>query len=323
MTSPISSTPTSSTPQAAGAHAATAYDRAARGLHAAGRDWTDVRAVTEYVAGTAHHDEVADARRAVLPAGTAVVTVITEPLPGEPLVHVEPDVGLGDGVVHLPAVLPVDRAGELVAPGDFRGQYTWCLERAGELLADLGLDLGHLVQTVDFSTPATRDEYRRTHRPRTALLGPVFPGAAGILVSALPHPGALVGFELVASRHRPVAVNPGWARYETLTYNPAVRAGDVLFGSGFAALDMDTQEALHAGDVEAQTRATYEAVDAVLRAAGIGPERVVRSVEYLCPGADPAAVAAARPGLPATTIGCAALLRPEFLLEVIPTAVLP
>lgn len=302
---------------ATGEPTAAAYALATEQLHAAGRDWTDVRAVTEYVAGTAHHDEVLSARP-VLP-GTAVVTVITEPLPGGPLVVVEPDVGLGDGVVHLPLVLPVDKAGELVAPGDFRGQYTWCLERAGELLADLGLDLGHLVQTVDFSTPATRDEYRRTHRPRKELLGPVFPGAAGILVSALPHPGALVGFELVASRHRPVAVNPGWARYETLTYNPAVRAGDVLFGSGFAALDMETQEALHPGDVEAQTRATYDAVETVLRAAG--DVRVVRSVEYLCTGASVAAVTAARPALPHTTIGCAALLRPEFLLEVIPTAV--
>lgn len=297
-----------------------AYALATEQLHAAGREWTDVRAVTEYVAGTAHHDEVVEARRAALPAGVAVVTVITEPLPGEAAVVVEPDVGLGDGVVYLPLVLPVDKAGELVAPGDFRGQYTWCLERAGELLADLGLDLGHLVQTVDFSTPATRDEYRRTHRPRKELLGPVYPGAAGILVSALPHPGALVGFELVASRHRPVAVNPGWARYETLTYNPAVRADDVLFGSGFAALDMETQEALHPGDADAQTRATYDAIGEVLAAAG--DVHVVRSVEYLCPGATPAAVAAARPSVPHTTIGCAALLRPEFLLEVIPTAVL-
>lgn len=306
-----------------GEHVAAAYARAGQRLHATGRDWPDVRTVTEYVAGTAHHSEVTDARRAALPAGVAVVTVITEPLPGEPYVVVEPDTGLGDGVVHLPGVLPVDRAGEAVAPGDFRGQYTWCLERAGEMLADLGLDLGHLVQTVDFSTPATRDEYRRTHRPRKELLGPVYPGAAGILVSALPHPGALVGFELVASRHRPVAVNPGWSRYDTLTYSPAVRAGEVLFGSGFAALDMDSQEALHPGDVGAQTRATYDAVEDVLRAAGIGWEQVVRSVEYLCPGADPGAVAAARPAVSPTTIGCAALLRPEFLLEVIPTAVLP
>ncbi len=305
-----------------GEDTAAAYTRATERLHADGRDWAGVRAVTEYVSGSAYHREVADARRAVLPPGCAVVTVIVEPLPGEPAVVVEPDAGLGDGIVHLPTVLPVDEAGELVSPGDFLGQYTWCLERAGELLDELGLDLGHLVRTVDFTTPATRDEYRRTHRPRTELLGPVFPGAAGILVPALPHPGALVGFEFVASRHRPIAVNPGWERYRTLTYNPAVRAGDVLFGSGFAALDLETQVALHPGDVGAQTRATYESVDVVLQAAGIGWEQVVSSVEYLCPGVTPAAVAAARPPVAHTTIGCAGLLRPEFLIEVVPTAVL-
>ncbi len=157
------------------------------------------------------------------------------------------------------------------------------------------------------------------------------PGAAGILLSRLPHPEVLVAFEFVASRYLPQAVNPGWARYETLTYNPAVRAGNGLYGSGFAALDPVSQLAVHDGDADAQTRYTYASILQVLAAAGAGPEHLVRVDEYICPAGvdDRPAIAAARADVlggatPAmTTVGCATLLRPQFLLEVIPTAIIP
>ena len=60
-------------------------------------------------------------------------------------------------------------------------------------------------------------------------------------------------------RHAPCrsAVNPGWDRYEKLTYSPAVRAGDALFLSGQAALDPATQRAVHEGDIVAQAEFIY------------------------------------------------------------------
>jgi enamine deaminase RidA (YjgF/YER057c/UK114 family) len=296
-------------------------------------DWSAVTRIRELVPRDRldEYPELAQARREAtgLWNPTVMTTVVEQLFGEEPLIEISA-AGPGDAV-HLPTILPVDEAGEVVAPGDFRGQYTWCLEQTGRLLEGLGLTLAHLVQTIDFSTPATRDVYRRCGRPRMELLGPVYPGAAGILVERLPHPDVLVAFEMVASRSLPEAVNPGWTRYETLTYNPAVRAGGVLYGSGFAALDPVTQEAVHAGDAKAQSAFTYGSIAQVLAAAGAGSEHLVQIDEYVTPAGVPDRSAisggrdAALPGSTAhvTSVGCATLLRPEFLLEAIPTAVLP
>ena len=175
-----------------------------------------------------------------------------------------------DGAVFLPTMLPVDAHGEVLHQGDFVAQYRYCLEKAGALLDRIGMNLGQAVTTYDFSTPATRDVYPKSGRARKELLGGagVFPGAGGILMSRLHHPEILVAVDITASRHELKSVNPGWKRYETLTYTPGVLAGDTLYMSGFASLDMETQEALHPGDVVAQAEVTYGAIMEVLAAAG-------------------------------------------------------
>lgn len=238
-----------------------------------------------------------------------------------------------DGVVHVPTIVPIDDRGDVVYPGDLVGQYAYCLDRADALLRDAGLSLDAAVATYDYSTPATRDAYRKTHHVRKERLGGtgVFPTAGGILMSRLHHPEQLVALDVTASRHSLELVNPGWRRYDTLTYAPAVKAGRMLFMSGFAALDMQTQQALHAGDIGAQAEVTYRAILAVLRYAGLGPADLLRTVEFCVESALPdyRAVAAVRarllsPPWPASTGDiCKALLRPEFLLEVFPTARYP
>jgi enamine deaminase RidA (YjgF/YER057c/UK114 family) len=238
-----------------------------------------------------------------------------------------------DGAVYLPTMVPVDADGEVVHPGDLVGQYAYCLDRAGELLAAVGLSLDAAVTTYDYTTPATRDVYRRTRRVRRERLGGagVYPGAGGILMSRLHHPDALVALDVTASRHPLEPVNPGWSRYDTLTYAPGVKAGRTLYMSGFAALDMRTQEALHPGDVGAQAEATYGAVLELLAHAGLGPQDLVETTEYCVASALPGyrAVAGVRerllsPPWPASTGAiCAGLLRPELLIEVFPTAVYP
>ncbi|WP_372727752.1 RidA family protein [Nocardioides sp.] len=235
--------------------------------------------------------------------------------------------------VVLPSILPLGPAGEVLHPGDFVAQYAWCLDRAGELLAEHGLSLANAVTTYDFSTPATREVYRRTHRERKARLGGagVFPGAGGILLDDVGHPEALVRLEVTASPLPLTGVNPGWSRYETLTYYPGVLAGRTLHMSGFAALDMETQQALHEGDLLAQARTTYAAIVEVIAEAGGGPEHLTSLVEYVCPDAlgqehllDQARIEVFGPDAPAAERHpCAGLLRPEFLVEVFPTAVLP
>ena len=240
-------------------------------------------------------------------------------------------ISVADGVVQLPTILPVDPDGQVVAEDDFGGQYRYCLERAAELLVRVGLGLGNVVRTVDYSTPATREVYRKMHRPRMELLGPVYPGAAGILMSRMHRPGVLVALDVTASRDPLSAVNPGWSRYETLSYSPAVRAGDNLFMSGFAALDMESQHALFPGDLAAQAEHTYAAILEVIEAAGGAPTDLVDTLEYVTLAGFPdyRAVADVRKRMlsapwPASVGAvCAELLRPEFLLEVLPFAVIP
>ena len=238
-----------------------------------------------------------------------------------------------DGVVHVPTIVPVDERGEVVHPGDLVGQYAYCLDRADALLRDAGLSLDDAVATYDYSTLATRDSYRKTHHPRRERLGGsgVFPAASGILMSRLHHPEQLVALDVTASRHPLEVVNPGWKRYDTLTYSPGVKAGRMLFMSGFAALDMETQEALFPQDIGAQAEVTYGSVLELLTCAGLGAADLLRTIEFCVESALPdyRAVAAVRerllsPPWPVSTGDiCAALLRPEFLLEVFPTARYP
>ncbi|MEQ6902546.1 hypothetical protein [Nocardioides sp. YIM 152588] len=315
-----------------------AYARALAGLEAAGLGPEHVTRVTENVtvAGLGEYADAAGVRAELLGPATTVTTVVVEGLIGSdaPLeVELHTDGG-GDGAVHLPTVIPVDEHGDVVAPGDFVAQYRYCLERAGALLERAGLSLGHAVTTYDYSTPDTRAVYRKTHHVRKELLGQnegnVFPGAGGILMSRLHRPGQLVAIDVTASRHPLELVNPGWSRYDTLTYAPGVKAGRTLYMSGFAALDMETQAALHDGDLGAQAEATYGAILHLLRHAGLGPEHLTRTVEYcVAPAAaDFKEVVDVRErllgGAPTVNASlCDCLLRPEFLLEVFPTALYP
>ncbi|GII86127.1 hypothetical protein Ssi03_41170 [Sphaerisporangium siamense] len=329
----------------------TAYAKIEAILGAAGLTFADVTRVTENVtvAGIDSYAEAAVVREEIF-AGhrPAVSTVVVDRLlrPAA-LIEIEVHAGKGgpvasspggvaeapDGTVFLPTVLPVDERGEVVCEGDLTGQYAYCLDRADRLLRGAGLSLDAAVTTYDHTTPATRDVYRRTHEVRKERLGGagVYPGAGGILMSRLHRPGVLVALDVTASRHPLEAVNPGWSRYDTLTYTPGVKSGGMLWMSGFAALDMDTQRAVHPGDVVAQAEVTYEAILRVLEAAGAGPEHLISTIEFVCPEGlrDYRGVAEVRKRLlrepwPASTGAiCAGLLRPEFLIEVFPAAVLP
>lgn len=334
---------------------ATMYEKIGTILAAADLTFADVVHITENVttAGLEHYPEAERVRREVLGAHEPVLsTVIVDRLVRRAaLIEVQvtahrsggTSVTAGPGtrwhrttlteaggVVHLPTLLPVGAGGEIVAPGDFAGQYRYCLDRARALLAHAGLPLARVVRTVDYSTPATRDAYRTTHRVRRELLGPVYPAAAGILMSRLAVPGALVALDVTASRAEPELVNPGWDRYRTLSYSPAVRAGRLLFMSGFGALDPQTQEALYPGDLGAQAEHTYGSIRHLLEHAGGRAENLIETLEYVTPAGLPdyRVVAAVRerllrPPWPASVGAvCAGLLRPEFLLEVIPTGLL-
>jgi enamine deaminase RidA (YjgF/YER057c/UK114 family) len=302
----------------------------------------DIVRIVEYVTtrGIADYGEAERVRREIL-GGThpAVNTVcVNGLLRPEALIEIEvvaakqptPAATAVDGTVYLSSQLPLDDAGRLVGDGDVVAQTRAVYERAGRALraADLGWD--RVTKTVEYIVPAAMPTYRQTGQVRREHLGPVYPSAAGIVMERLARADALIQVDFIASRNPPVAVNPGWERYAKLTYSPAVRAGNVLFLSGQAALDPATERAVAPGDVVAQAEYTYVNILTVLRAAGAGPESLVKTVEYVTREGlqryrETAGVRSRllREPYPASTgIVCDRLLRPEFLIEVDPLAII-
>lgn len=306
----------------------TAYAKIERLLETAGKTFADVPRVVEYVTATGieHYAEAEAVRREIFGAHEPAVctVVVNRLLRPAALIEIEVTAGPAGDVVYLPSLTAPEAGEDLVA------QTAAVFEKAARALASAGLGMDSIVKTVDYSTPATLGDYKRTGRVRKDMLGPVYPAAAGILLSRLQTPDTLVSLDVIASRQPLEAVNPGWERYGKLTYSPAVKAGDLLFMSGQAALDPATEQAVHVGDIVAQARYTYENILAVVEAAGGGPESLVKTIEYVTPDGLAAyrGVAAVRDELlvapyPASTgCVCEALLRPEFLIEIDPFAVL-
>ncbi len=316
----------------------TAYAKIGAILEAAGYGYGDVVRIVEYVKpeGIERYAEAAAVRAEVFGAHQPTVNTVPVKALLRPDAFIEIEVTAGTairdsaGVVFLPSVQPTDDQGNIIGAGDVVAQTRAVFEKAGKMLAALGLGFSNVVKTLDYITPAALANYKYTGRVRKEHLGPVYPGSAGILMPRLLHPEALIQYDFTASRDTLVAINPGWSRYQKLTYSPAVKAGKMLFMSGQGALDPETERMLFDGDIVAQAEYTYQNILKVLEAAGGGPEHLVKTIEYVTPAGlaryrEVAAVRARllREPFPASTgLVCELLLRPEMLIEVDPLAIL-
>lgn len=316
----------------------TAWAKIGAILEAAGYGYGDVVRIVEYVKpeGIERYAEAAAVREEVFGAHRPTVNTVPVKALLRPDAFIEIEVTAGpairdkSGVVFLPSVQPVDDQGNIIGAGDVVAQTRAIFERAGRMLSALGLSFANVVKTLDYVTPAALAAYKGTGRVRKEFLGPVYPGSAGILMPRLCHPEALIQYDFTASRETPVAINPGWSRYQKLTYSPAVKAGNMLFMSGQGALDPETERMLFDGDIVAQAEYTYGNIVKVLEAAGAGPQHLVKTIEYVTPAGLPRyrEVAGVRAKLlrepfPASTgLVCELLLRPEMLIEVDPLAIL-
>jgi 2-iminobutanoate/2-iminopropanoate deaminase len=77
--------------------------------------------------------------------------------------------------------------------------------------------------------------------------------------------------EVIATKDAPQAIGP---------YSQAIRANGLLFVSGQVAIDPATQQVI-SGDIGAQTERVLKNLSGILRAAGSGLEKVVRSTVFL------------------------------------------
>ena len=109
--------------------------------------------------------------------------------------------------------------------------------------------------------------------------------------------------------------------YRPASYDHAMWAGDTLLVAGQVA--RDAQGALVApGDAAGQAEQVYANLGAVLAAAGVRPDQVVKVTTYMVDGADGAAIGAVRQRFfgahrpPHTGLVVAALGGPEVRVEV-------
>jgi 2-iminobutanoate/2-iminopropanoate deaminase len=84
----------------------------------------------------------------------------------------------------------------------------------------------------------------------------------------------------VSTTEAPAAIGP---------YSQAIKAGDFLFASGQIPLD-PTTGTITEGGINAQTHQVFQNLSAVLKAAGVSFDRVVKTTVYLADMADFAAV---------------------------------
>jgi 2-iminobutanoate/2-iminopropanoate deaminase len=77
--------------------------------------------------------------------------------------------------------------------------------------------------------------------------------------------------EVISTKEGPQAIGP---------YSQAIKANGFVFVSGQVAIDPATQQVV-SGDVAAQTERVMKNLSAILKAAGTGPEKVVRSTVFL------------------------------------------
>jgi 2-iminobutanoate/2-iminopropanoate deaminase len=86
--------------------------------------------------------------------------------------------------------------------------------------------------------------------------------------------------DVIATKDAPQAIGP---------YSQAIRANGFVFVSGQVAIDPATQQVIN-GDITAQTDRVLKNLSAILKAAGTGLEKVVRSTVFLKDMADFAAM---------------------------------
>jgi 2-iminobutanoate/2-iminopropanoate deaminase len=77
--------------------------------------------------------------------------------------------------------------------------------------------------------------------------------------------------DIISARDAPQAIGP---------YSQAIRANGFVFVSGQVAIDPATQQVI-TGDIAAQTDRVLKNLSAILKAAGSGLEKVVRSTVFL------------------------------------------
>ncbi len=172
----------------------------------------------------------------------------------------------------------------VVCKGDLLDQTRVIYEKLAVVLEAAGMSFQNVVQTVDYIDATALPLYRETGAIRKGYLGDNNPlGATGICVERLLRPDAFIEVGIVAMRGEKKPINPGWDRYGQLTYVPGVEVEDMVWTSGFVGSEDINGQANYPQDTARQVELTYGIIGKVLAGAGVGPEDVVKTLDYISP----------------------------------------
>ena len=172
----------------------------------------------------------------------------------------------------------------VVCKGDLLDQTRVIYEKLAVVLEAAGMSFQNVVQTVDYIDATALPLYRETGAIRKEYLGDNNPlGATGICVERLLRPDAFIEVSMVAMRGEKKPINPGWDRYGQLTYVPGVEVEDMVWTSGFVGSEDINGQANYPQDTARQVELTYGIIGKVLAGAGVGPEDVVKTLDYISP----------------------------------------
>lgn len=163
------------------------------------------------------------------------------------------------------------------------------------IIHSAGYDMRDVVYTVDYALQAGLPEYRKTAAIRKAVFGEVPPAAVGVLVEGIPSSAALLTMNAVAmkdGKNKRVVIprdSSSWKRYNSLTFSPGFYVGDSWFwmsGTTGRIYDKETGKDVYPKGIEAQDQAIWQySLGEILMEAGITPDSVVRTADYVHPAA--------------------------------------
>ncbi len=182
------------------------------------------------------------------------------------------------------------REGKVVCKGDLVEQTKVIYEKLGVVLEAAGLGFQHVVQTVDYVDPVALPQYRLTGDIRRQYLAGSPVAATGICVERLLRSDALMEVSVVAMKGEKKVINPGWDRYDQLTFVPGVEVDDVVWLSGFIGYEEGkdqegNEQRYYPKQTDRQVGLAYDVIGEVLKEAGSQPGDVVKSLDYISPQA--------------------------------------
>jgi enamine deaminase RidA (YjgF/YER057c/UK114 family) len=183
------------------------------------------------------------------------------------------------GTLHIPTLLPVTDAGEVVAPGDAVAQYRYLIDRAEAALASAGLAPEHIVSAQEYLASSSAGSVADLVSIRSQRWGSEAAGGT-VIMTALHLAGIEVSLDVIASRRAKTIVDPGWARFGGTAMAPAVEAAGVLYLSAIASVDRVTGELLHPDDLAAQATEVYSQLIELVQLGGGEPASIRSTIEF-------------------------------------------